>query len=52
MLATLPSREVLIAQVVGTMAAPLTGLVTVLQGTISGFVRTLNQVAEQKGAAA
>ena len=52
MLATLPSREALIAQVVGTMAAPLTGLVTVLQGTISGFVRTLNQVAEQKGAAA
>ena len=52
MLATLPSREALIAQVVGTMAAPLTGLVTVLQGTISGFVRTLNQVAEQKGVAA
>ena len=50
-LATLPPREVLIAQVVGTMAAPLTGLVTVLQGTISGFVRALNQVAEQKAAA-
>ena len=50
-LATVPPREVLIAQVVGTMAAPLTGLVTVLQGTISGFVRALNQVAEQKATA-
>ncbi|HJW76467.1 MAG TPA: 50S ribosomal protein L10 [Thermoleophilia bacterium] len=47
-LAALPSREVLVAQVVGTMAAPLTGLVTVLQGTISGFVRALDQVAQQR----
>ncbi len=50
-LASLPSRDVLVAQVVGTIAAPLTGLVTVLQGTISGFVRALNQVAEQRAAA-
>jgi large subunit ribosomal protein L10 len=50
-LASMPSRDVLVAQVVGTMAAPLTGLVTVLQGTISGFVRALNQVAEQRSAA-
>ncbi len=51
MLASLPTRDVLIAQVVGTMAAPMTGLVTVLQGTVSGFVRALNQVAEQRAAA-
>jgi large subunit ribosomal protein L10 len=51
-IATLPPRDVLIAQVVGTIASPMTGLVTVLQGTIAGFVRALNQVAEQKGAAA
>jgi large subunit ribosomal protein L10 len=51
LLASLPPREVLVGQVVGTMAAPLTGLVTVLQGTISGFVRALNQVAEQRAAA-
>lgn len=51
-LATLPPREVLVAQVVGTMAAPLTGLVTVLNGTISGLARALQQVAEQKAAAA
>jgi len=50
-LASLPSRDVLIAQVVGTMAAPMIGLVTVLQGTVSGFVRALNQVAEQRAAA-
>lgn len=50
-LASMPPREVLVAQVVGTIAAPLTGLVTVLQGTISGFVRVLNQVAEQRAAA-
>lgn len=50
-LAALPSREVLVGQVVGTMAAPLTGLVTVLQGTISGFVRALDQVAQQRAAA-
>ncbi len=50
-LASLPPRDVLIAQLVGTMAAPMTGLVTVLQGTVSGFVRALNQVAEQRAAA-
>jgi large subunit ribosomal protein L10 len=50
-LASLPSRDVLLAQVVGTIAAPMTGLVTVLQGTISGFVRVLSQVAEQRAAA-
>ena len=50
-LSALPPREVLLAQVVGTMAAPLTGLVTVLQGTISGLARTLQQIAEQKTAA-
>ena len=50
-LASLPPRTVLVAQVVGTMAAPMTGLVTVLQGTISGFVRALDQVAQQRAAA-
>ncbi len=33
----LPPRDVLLAQVVGTMAAPITGLVTVLQGTHLGL---------------
>ena len=35
-LAALPPREVLLAQVVGTLAAPVTGLVTVLNGTLAG----------------
>jgi len=50
-LSSLPARDVLLGQVVGTMAAPLTGLVTVLQGTISGFARALQQIVEQKTAA-
>jgi len=50
-LSALPPRDVLLAQVVGTMAAPLAGLVTVLQGTIAGFARTLQQIVEQKTAA-
>jgi large subunit ribosomal protein L10 len=50
-LASLPPRDVLVAQVLGTMAAPMAGLVTVLQGTISGFVRALDQVAQQRAAA-
>jgi len=50
-LASLPPRDVLVAQLVGTMAAPMSGLVTVLQGTISGFVRALDQVAQQRAAA-
>jgi large subunit ribosomal protein L10 len=51
-LAQLPSREQLIAQVVGGIAAPLGGLVNVLNGPIRGLVVALNQVKEQKAAAA
>ncbi|MBM3147737.1 MAG: 50S ribosomal protein L10 [Actinobacteria bacterium] len=50
-LATLPPRDVLIGQVVGTMAAPISGFVTVLNATIGGLVRSLQQVADQKAAA-
>lgn len=50
-LASLPPHDVLVAQLVGTMAAPLTGLLTVLNGTVSGLVRVLQQVADQKVAA-
>ena len=49
-LASLPSRDVLLAQVVGTMAAPLTGLVTVLQGTIAASsVPSIRWRAEDRG---
>ncbi len=50
-LADLPSREVLIAQVVGTIAAPLRGLVTVLSGPSRGLVTCLSQIKDKKEAA-
>ena len=51
-LADLPPKDVLIGQVVRTIAAPLTGLVTVLSGTIRGLVTCLDQIREQKEKAA
>ncbi len=51
-LASLPSKEQLIAQLVGTIAAPLTGLVRVLSGPIRSLVVVLAQVEEQKASAA
>lgn len=42
-LATLPSREELLGKLVGTIAAPLSGLVGVLQGNIRGLVVVLKQ---------
>jgi large subunit ribosomal protein L10 len=49
-LSRLPGREQLLAQVVGGISSPLTGLVTVLNNTIKGLVVALGQIAEQKGA--
>ncbi len=49
-LAELPPREALIAQVLGTMQAPITSFVTVLDANITGLVRVLDQVREQKEA--
>ena len=51
-LATLPSREQLIAQVVGAIASPIQGLVNVLNGPIRGLVVVLAQVEEKKSGAA
>lgn len=50
-LSDLPPREVLIARVVGGMAAPLTGLVTVLSGTVRNLVYVLDAIREQKESA-
>lgn len=44
----LPPREVLLARVVGTINAPVSGLVFVLYGLVSKFVRTLKAIEEQK----
>ena len=46
-IARLPSREILQAQLVGTIAAPLTGLVRGLNGLIGGLAIALQQIAEQ-----
>ncbi len=51
-LATLPSRDQLIAQLVGALASPLAGLANVLVGPIRGLVIVLGQVQEQKATAA
>ncbi len=49
-LAEIPDRETLLAQLLANMKSPITGLVRVLDGNISGLVRTLNQIREQKEA--
>jgi large subunit ribosomal protein L10 len=50
-IATLPSREELIAKLLGTMLNPLTGIARVLNGTTEAFARTVQAVADQKAAA-
>jgi large subunit ribosomal protein L10 len=49
-LSRLPGREQLLAQIVGGISSPLTGLVNVLNNTVQGLVIALNQIAEQKNA--
>lgn len=49
-LAKLPSREVLVAQVLRGLNAPITGLATALSGIMKGLVVALNAIAEKKGA--
>lgn len=49
-LAQLPSREVLLGQVVGTMQAPITSFVRVLNANLTGLVRALDGIREQKQA--
>ncbi len=48
----LPSREEMLAQLVGTLNAPLYGLLNSLQGIVRNFVYALQAVAEQKEKAA
>jgi len=49
-LSKLPSREVLVSQVLRGLNAPISGLATVLNGTIKGLVVALNAIAEKKSA--
>ena len=47
-LADLPSKDVLIGQVVRTIAAPISGFLSVLNGPIRGLATCLNQIKEKK----
>ncbi len=47
-LAALPSREVLLAQVVGMLASPMRGFVGVLGGPIRNMVGVINQLKDKK----
>ncbi|MDR7857921.1 50S ribosomal protein L10 [Tissierella sp.] len=49
-LANLPPREVLIAQALGGLNAPIQGFANVLQGTIRGLAIALNAIAEKQEA--
>ena len=49
-LAELPPKEVLLAQVLGTMLAPITSFVYVLNANITGLARVIDQIREQKEA--
>jgi large subunit ribosomal protein L10 len=47
-LATLPTRDQLLAQVVGTIAAPLTGFVGVMAGNVRSIINVLNALSEAR----
>lgn len=47
-LANLPSKQQLLGQVVGTIQAPVSGFVRVLQGNLRGLVYALKAIQEKK----
>jgi large subunit ribosomal protein L10 len=47
-MASLPSKQQLLAQLVGTMKAPISGFHGVLHGLMGKFVRTLDAVRAKK----
>jgi large subunit ribosomal protein L10 len=49
-LAELPSKEVLVAKALAGFNAPISGFVTVLNGTLKGLVVALNAIAEKQSA--
>ncbi len=50
-LANLPSREVLIGKLVGSLSSPIYGFLRVLQGPSYGLVNVLDQIRKQKESA-
>jgi large subunit ribosomal protein L10 len=49
-IASLPSKEELLAKALGSLKSPITGLVNVLNGNIRGLVIALNAIAEKQAA--
>ncbi|QQR51944.1 hypothetical protein IPG36_05035 [bacterium] len=47
-MANLPTREQLLAQVVGTIAAPLSGFIGVMTGNVRSIINLLNALQETK----
>ena len=47
-IAALPPKEVLVAKMLGSLNAPISGLVRTLNGTLSKVVYALDAVREQK----
>ena len=48
-LSKIPPREVLIAQMLGSLNSPIAGLVGTLNGILSNFVFTLQAIADKQG---
>ena len=51
-IASLPPKEVLIAQAIGIVQSPMRGLVTVLNGVLTGLVVALEEIRKKKDASA
>jgi large subunit ribosomal protein L10 len=51
-IAALPSREELVAKLLGTMLNPMTNTVRILNAPVGALARAINAVAQQKEAAA
>lgn len=49
-LAEIPTRDVLLAKLVGTMNAPLSGLASVLKGNVRKFVLAVSEIQKTKAA--
>lgn len=49
-LAEIPSKEVLLARLLGSLNAPLTGFASVITGNVRGFVRAVQQISEKPAA--
>ncbi len=49
-LAKLPSKEVLVAQALGGLKAPINGFVYVLNANLTGLVRALDAIAQKQSA--